>query len=359
MKDRPTVLIFTDMDSINTASALKEEMLIAEPDAVVIIIDALELYANTLKDFVEKVFGIPANLKKRLAHLKEKLISRHVDDVGVYDNVMKPKESYKRMLNIVNRYMPGLVVSVGFGAFTEAVAVRDSGKTEPFRVVSYIPDYALNRQLVNSYLDGYVVATMGVKTSLVNSKIPEDKVIAAKYAVAGKFFDGITREAALKIMKLPSEKPVITLVAYSADDLKIFDGVDLSSVTPLCYCGENREAYSKSIDYGFYAYNEGTSAALIYAASDAVITPPEAYYTQAAFKTGKIVALTAPRDNLEKLNFRKLSPYTESVTDNVAVVNFLRKLVAGELIAAKPPEYGGDAGKALLSFAFTEHTYKK
>ena len=133
MKDRPTVLIFTDMDSINTASALKEEMLIAEPDAVVIIIDALELYADTLKDFVEKVFGIPANLKKRLAHLKEKLISRHVDDVGVYDNVMKPKESYKRMLNIVNRYMPGLVVSVGFGAFTEAVAVRDSGKTEPFR----------------------------------------------------------------------------------------------------------------------------------------------------------------------------------------------------------------------------------
>ena len=62
---------------------------------------------------------------------------------------------------------------------------------------------------------------------------------------------------------------------------------------------------------------------------------------------------------MEKLNFRKLSPYTESVTDNVAVVNFLRKLVAGELIAAKPPEYGGDAGKALLSFAFTEHTYKK
>ena len=40
MKDRPTVLIFTDMDSINTASSLKEEKLIAEPDAVVIIIDA-------------------------------------------------------------------------------------------------------------------------------------------------------------------------------------------------------------------------------------------------------------------------------------------------------------------------------
>lgn len=352
MLNRPTVLIFTDGDKANTASALKEQMLEARPDAVVIIIDESELYADTLKDFVEKVFGIPANIPKRLAKFRAAMIDRHIDDVGVSENAMKSKESYKKMVNIVNRYSPVLVVSVGFGAFREAVAARDSGKTERFSVAAYIADYALNKQLVNKYIDNYVVVDMAVKTSLANAGIPEDNVIPAGFAIAKRFTDGMTKEAALKILKLPDDKPVLAFIALNGDDFGAFDGVDLGSVTALCYCGEDREAYRKAIDYGFYAYNEGVSPALIYAASDAVAAPPEAYFTAAAFETGKILALTPPGDNQEKINFKVIAPFAEQATDPGKTAEFLKKLAAGELTALRPSVYPESAGKALLDTVY-------
>lgn len=352
MKERPTILIFTDDDRVAEASALKEEMLSVLPDAVVIIIDDLELYADALKDFLEKVFGIPANIQKRLAKFRESRIRYHVDEVGVSDNTMKGTEPYKRMLNIVNRYSPELVVSVGFGAFNEAVAVRDSGLAGAFKVAAYISDYALNRQLVNSYIDAYIVTNMAVKTSLVNSKIPEEKIFLAEPAVMKSFSDGLTKEAALKIMKLPSDKPVLTAIALKESDLELYQGADFNSVTPLAYTGECREAYTLAINDGFYAYNEGVSPALLYAASDCIITPPESSFTAAAFLTGKIVALTKPRDNLEKLNAVNLKKFTESVTDGEELKAFLSKFTAGELSPRRPPKYHESAGAALLKVAY-------
>ena len=71
----------------------------------------------------------------------------------------------------------------------------------------------------------------------------------------------------------------------------------------------------------------------------------------AAATTGKILALTAPRDNLEKMNADKLKAYSENASDEYAAENFFRHLLAGKLKPVPLPMPANGVGEALLSFA--------
>ena len=117
MLNRRTALIFTDADRAYAASAVKQQLSALMPGGAVIIIDDAELYADAFKDFLEKVFGIPANIEKRLADRRERKIRSLVSVTPQSANTFKPADAYRRMENILNRYTPELVVSIGFGAF--------------------------------------------------------------------------------------------------------------------------------------------------------------------------------------------------------------------------------------------------
>ena len=347
MLNRRTALIFTDADRANAASAVKQ------PGGAVIIIDDAELYADAFKDFLEKVFGIPANIEKRLADRRERKIRSLVSVTPQSANTFKPADAYRRMENILNRYTPELVVSIGFGAFNEAVAVRDKQGAN-FKVVAYIDDFALNRQLINTYMDGYVVYDMAIKTTLVNAKVDEDSVKLAAIAVGKGFLEAPSKAEALNNLKISAAKPVVTMVCTGKGDYsEYFSAASrfADEITFLAYCGENRLSYRQAIKYGLYAYNEGASLPELYSAAEAVMTPPESYYAAAAATTGKILALTAPRDNLEKMNADKLKAYSENASDEYAAENFFRHLLAGKLKPVPLSMPANGVGEALLSFA--------
>lgn len=352
MLNRRTALIFTDADRANAATAVKQQLGELMPGGAVIIIDDAELYADAFKDFLEKVFGIPANIEKRLADRREKKIRSLVGITPQSVNAFKNADEYKRMENILNRYTPELVVSIGFGAFNEAVAVRDKQGAN-FKVVAYIDDFALNRQLINTYLDGYVVSDMAIKTTLVNAKVDEDSVKLASLAVGKGFLTAPPKAEALNGLKISAAKPVVTMVCTGKGDYaEYFSAAARFSdeITFLAYCGENRVSYRQAIKYGFCAYNEGASLPELYSAAEAVMTPPESYYAAAAAATGKILALTAPRDNLEKMNAVALQPYSEKAFDEYAAENFFRHLLAGKLKPVPVPMPESGVGEALMSF---------
>ena len=353
MLNRRTALIFTDADRANAASAVKQQLSALMPGGAVIIIDDAELYADAFKDFLEKVFGIPANIEKRLADRRERKIRSLVSVTPQSANTFKPADAYRRMENILNRYTPELVVSIGFGAFNEAVAVRDKQGAN-FKVVAYIDDFALNRQLINTYMDGYVVYDMAIKTTLVNAKVDEDSVKLAAIAVGKGFLEAPSKAEALNNLKISAAKPVVTMVCTGKGDYsEYFSAASrfADEITFLAYCGENRLSYRQAIKYGLYAYNEGASLPELYSAAEAVMTPPESYYAAAAATTGKILALTAPRDNLEKMNADKLKAYSENASDEYAAENFFRHLLAGKSKPVPLPMPANGVGEALLSFA--------
>ena len=352
MLNRRTAIIFTDADRANSAGAVRQQLSELLPGGAVIVIDSAELYADAFKDFLEKVFGIPANIEKRLAALRKRRIKSLVFVTPESVNCFKSTDAYKRMENILNRYTPELVVCIGFGAFNEAVAVRDKQKAS-FKVVSYIDDFALNRQLINTYLDGYVVANMAIKTTLVNAKVAEDSVKLASCAVGKGFLTAPEKVEALNELKLTAAKPIVLIQCSGEGDYTPYFSAAArfgDEFTALAYCGDNRTAYKQALNSGLYAYNEGTSLPLLYAAAEAVMTPPESYYAAAAAVTGRILALTAPRNRLEMLNAEVLAPYSENAFTEYAAENFFRHLKQGKAVSRSVPMPMSSVGEALYSF---------
>lgn len=351
MLTRRTALIFTDADKANAASAVKEQL--SDLGLTVIMIDEMELYADAFKDFLEKVFGIPANLEKRLAIRRERKIRSLTDVTPVSSNLFKPTDPYKRMENILNRYTPEVVVTIGFGAFKEAVAVRDK-QSASFKVIAYIDDFALNRQLINTYMDGYVASNMQIKTTLVNAGITEDDVKLASIAVGKRFFTAPAAGEARSTLKIPAEKRTLLVQCSGEGEYKEYFSAAAgfgADITTICYCGENRAAYYAALEAGLLAYNEGTSAALLYAAADAVMTPPESYYAAAALATGKILALTAARDRMEKMNAEFLAPYSEDAAEAYKAENFVRAFAKGEISSKHFSVPASGVGNAVAELA--------
>ena len=104
MLNRRTAIIFTDADRANSAGAVRQQLSELLPGGAVIVIDNAELYADAFKDFLEKVFGIPANIEKRLAALRKRRIKSLVFVTPESVNCFKSTDAYKRMENILNRY---------------------------------------------------------------------------------------------------------------------------------------------------------------------------------------------------------------------------------------------------------------
>ena len=80
MQNKKTVLIFTDAVRALSASAVKEQLLEELPDAVVIIIDDLELHADAVRDYIENVFKLKVNFEKNRAVREERKLARKIDE---------------------------------------------------------------------------------------------------------------------------------------------------------------------------------------------------------------------------------------------------------------------------------------
>ena len=325
MQNKKTVLIFTDAVRALSASAVKEQLLEELPDAVVIIIDDLELHADAVRDYIENVFKLKVNFEKNRAVREERKLARKIDETPKSSNVYKLQNSYKKMENIFNRYTPDLVVTIGYGAFNEAVAVRDKlgAKT---RIASVIDDYALNRQLINTYIDAYVVENMAVKTTLVNNYVKESRITLADIPVRKSFAQAPTQSEVLDELRLEKKLPTLLSVAFAEKGSEQFETLAAykDKFNILVYTGMNRGAYSEASGTGLATYNEGTAIETLYAAADVVLTNPNSYYVAAARETGKLIALWEPANAIEKRNAAFLSGITADCSDRHRLTRFLR-----------------------------------
>ncbi len=325
MQNKKTVLIFTDAARAMSASAVKEQLLEELPDAVVIIIDDLELHADAVRDYIEKVFKLKVNFEKNRAVREERKLARKIDETPKSSNVYKLQNSYKKMENIFNRYTPDLVVTIGYGAFNEAVAVRDKlcAKT---RIASVIDDYALNRQLINTYIDAYVVENMAVKTTLVNNYVKESRISLADIPVRKSFVLAPPQSKVLEELRLETKLPTLLSVACAEKGCEQFETLAAykDKFNILVYTGTNRAAYSEASGTGLAAYNEGTAIETLYAAADVVLTNPDSYYVAAARETGKLIALWTPASAIEKRNAAFLAGMTADCSDRHRLTRFLR-----------------------------------
>ena len=325
MQNKTTVLIFTDAVRALSASAVKEQILEELADAVVIIIDDLELHADAVRDYIENVFKLKVNFEKNRAVREERRLARKIDETPKSTNAYKLQNSYKKMENIFNRYTPDLVVTIGYGAFNEAVAVRDKlgAKT---RIASVIDDYALNRQLINTYIDAYVVENMAVKTTLVNNYVKEGRITLADIPVRKSFVEAPPQAKVLDDMRLEKKLPTLLSVAFEEKGDAQFETLAAykDKFNILVYTGMNRAAYSQAVGASLAAYNEGTSIETLYAAADVVLTPPNSYFVAAARETGKLIALWAPSSAIERRNAAFLAGITADCSDRHRLTRFLR-----------------------------------
>lgn len=327
MLNKKTVLIFTDASRALSASAVKEQILDEIPDAVVIIIDDLELHADAVRDYIENVFKLKVNFEKNRAIREERRLARKIDEMPKSTNIFKLQNSYKKMENIFNRYTPDLVVTIGYGAFNEAVAVRDKLNAKT-RIASVIDDYALNRQLINTYIDAYVVENMAVKTTLVNNYVKESRISLADIPVRKSFREAPPQNKVAEDMKLERKLPTLLCVACSDKGVDVAEFETLAAYKDkfniLVYTGTNRAMYSASAGLGLAAYNEGTALEILYSAADVVLTPPDSYYVAAARETGKLIALWEASCAIERRNAAFLAGFVIDCSDRHRLNRFLR-----------------------------------
>ena len=287
-------LIFTDLHRAEVATAIKQNIKAELPNAKVIIIDDMDLHANPVLDFIESLTILKVNKEKREARKEEKKIERNVDEIIHYTNEFLEKEdSYPAMREFVERFSPDVIITIGHGAFQEAIATRDNFNYR-FKVVNYVDDYTLNKTLFNPYMDGYIVENLPVKKQLIALGIDAKKIAISALAIEHKYFDQeeLTGNYRLSINHL---RPTILYLAKS-EKLDHKKNINMlkkqeSKINLIVYCGYNRESYKYCLKEGLNAFNEGISLPMLYNNADVVFTTGNTYEVSVARQMGKTICV--------------------------------------------------------------------
>lgn len=305
-----TFLIFTDYHRAEVASSIKQNVLSELPNARVIIIDDMDLHANLMLDFIENFTFFKVNMEKRGALKEERKAEKNVDELPPFSNqFLEEEDSYKAMLNYFTKYTPDYVITIGYGAFQEAVAVRDrlGAKT---KVVNFIDDYTLNKMLVSPYLDGYVVENMPLKKELIALGVAIDKVAISALPIENKYFDFNAIKGNRRIDLNPLMDTVLYLASSEKTDhrknlnaLKKYEG----KVNLVVYCGQNRDSYRYCLKAGLNAFNEGISLPMLYDNAEVIFTTGNAYEISVARAMGKIIVALESEVIMESRNVDYLS----------------------------------------------------
>ena len=101
MKDKKTIIIFSEKERSITATGIKQRIIALDPTVIVIIIDIMELRNRALVDFVSNLLSININVEKIEAQIKKRRAYRDIDTIPKTDLSMKSSSSYKNTENII------------------------------------------------------------------------------------------------------------------------------------------------------------------------------------------------------------------------------------------------------------------
>ncbi len=327
------ILIFSDREKANLATAIKSNLRLDFKDAQIIIIDDMDLHAQPLWDFVATVSPLKLNRERRDATREEKRINKNVDELN--DNpcdFIEGEESYEKMKEYFLKYTPSFIITIGHGAFKEAVATRKKLNATT-NVVQYVADYTLNKQLVSKDLDGYVVENMPLKKQLIALGINAEKILVSQIPIEDKYFDETALKGNVRVNLVESKYTLL----FKADDENI-DTKDIFNVLKnyqdkyniLVYCGYNHENYKKALKLGLNAFNEGVSLPMLFDKSQIVLTGGNFYDIAVTRAMGKIACVLETQLEMEKRNAKYLSTVVVDCLSNAKLSAFLERYNAKE-----------------------------
>ena len=91
--------------------------------------------------------------------------------------------------------MPSAIITIGYGAFQEAIATRDYINSK-VKVINYVDDYTLNKMLVTPYMDGYIVENLPIKKELIALGVDASKIAVSALPIESKYYDPSKKEEA-------------------------------------------------------------------------------------------------------------------------------------------------------------------
>ncbi len=329
MKGKKTIIIFTESERAINATALKECLLGIDPTIIVIIIDVMELRNRALVDFVSTILTVNINIEKIEAKLKKRIAYTNIDKITEPDLTIKQTASYKNMENIILRYTPDLVINIGTGAVVEECAIRKK-LGMGFKVITFVDDYVLNKNLIYEYVDAYLVENMAIKTDLVNSYVKEEKIFISdipymkvlktknKNAELVSSFNLESRLPTLLLVVAPNDKDEykwqISTIAKYKTKYNIF-----------VFVYENKEAISAATCQDLKVFTDINQLNSLYEITDILITCPYSALIEPAFFKGKLVALSKHNNMLEKKVFDFLCDKTIPCENEQRLIYFLDK----------------------------------
>lgn len=298
MKGKKTIIIFTDDNSRDIASALKERCK-GNNLLQIIIISEKELYSFG-KLFFENYF-LKNDTKLKMAYNRrkevkqEKLLDRLPSQNVSFDN---RRAVYTRTYNVFLRYTPDVVVALTPAVINPILGAKSKIKKE-IKTVVIADDFSLNLQMVHKEIDKYFVDNFDVRDKLVKQGIDNDKITVISMPVRNTFKEDIERGAALKSFDLPDKPTVLVSAAKYGDEKfkKVLSliGEEKLDVNVIVACETNRKmlAYVRE-KTDFTGYNEGIDMNAAYCAADVVITRPDpSVIAEALFKKKLIFSIFA------------------------------------------------------------------
>ncbi len=328
-----TYLIFTDSHRAEIATAIKQNIKAELPNARVIIIDDMDIHANPMLDFIENFTFIKVNKEKRNARKEEKKAEKNVDELPTFTNeFMEEDDGYKAMLGYFNKFMPSAIITIGYGAFQEAIATRDYINSK-VKVINYVDDYTLNKMLVNPYMDGYIVENLPIKKELISLGVDASKIAISALPIENKYYDKEEIFSHYRV-SLNDSRPTVLYLAKSEkidhkkniNALKKFE----NKANIIIYAGYNRESYKYALKEGMNAFNEGVSLPMLYDRADVIATTGATYEVAVARIFGKVICVLESDLIMEKRNLNYLKSMVVDCSDNRKLKEFMESYPSGE-----------------------------
>ncbi|MBR6751119.1 MAG: hypothetical protein IKM01_02595 [Clostridia bacterium] len=302
MLGKKTVLILTEEWRAKTATALKERILLEDKSIAVIIICADELHNQPLVDYLSRKIKVNVNASRNRARFMNYLSSKRIDVVATTDNTYKGTTSYKRMENILTRYTPDVVITLGLSGVQETISVRDKNGLK-LKVLALLDDFTLNKQLINSGLDGYFVENETMKLELIASNVSEDKIEIVRLPIQSYLECDIPKRSATIALKLDTNKHTALYMIKSGDKeykqtIKTLESYSDKFNVLICV-EDNVPALECAISERMNVVSGRSEIGIACAAADFIITEPNTEAIMTAFINKKLLILLEPQGVME------------------------------------------------------------
>ena len=331
------ILIFTDKHRGDFATAVKENLREGFPYARIIIIDDMDLHANPILDFIENLTNLKVNREKSDARKVERKINKNIDELPTATWEFKEEDSYIKMRSFFHKFRPDVVITIGYGAYQEAIATRDSLGAQT-KVINIIDDYTLNKSLVSPYMDGYIVENIPLKNALVECGVSSGKIALSALPIESKYDDLIERIGNVRLYPDGNKHTFLYMAKSDTTDhkkvLSVLKEYD-EKYNIIVYAGESREIYKYALKEGLNAFNEGVSLPMLYDKADVIITTGNSYEISVARHMGKIVAVSPSELQMEERNAHYLNSVVVDCTTLHKLKDFMSNFSIGNFYSLK------------------------